>query len=226
MTEHKEMLTQLEAEFDTVFKKFETEREKWEIAGRKTLAQVYELGRLLTEIKQELPHGQFNQWVQDRGISTGTAYNWRNVYEKFKEEKEEIDPKCSMIEYLKLNEHSPSKALELDPGTEAIYEDLAKWEEQPEPDPEPDPDPGPDPGPDPDPKAERKHKPKMLLSTIEHVHQNVILCNRNVMLTHTQDKLFSIGLDSTKHRRAIEKLFQDIHKFDQDVQKIEQELGI
>jgi hypothetical protein len=49
---------------------------------RRTAENVIELGKLLTAVKNNLPHGCWQSWLTDEiGVSTSTASNWLRAYQ-------------------------------------------------------------------------------------------------------------------------------------------------
>ena len=49
---------------------------------RRTAENVIELGKLLTAVRKNLPHGSWQSWiVGEIGVSTSTANNWLRAYE-------------------------------------------------------------------------------------------------------------------------------------------------
>ena len=60
----------------------------WESANRffrNTIKEVWECGRALCEVKKELPHGKWGEWLKSAGIPTSTAHRWMKLSEQYDE---------------------------------------------------------------------------------------------------------------------------------------------
>ncbi len=62
--------------------------EHWKSANRffrNTIKEVWECGRALCEVKKELPHGKWGEWLKSAGIPTSTAHRWMKLSEQYDE---------------------------------------------------------------------------------------------------------------------------------------------
>lgn len=126
----KDVLAPLLIEFDQMHRSFRENQAQVQLYTQRSLADIWDMGRLLEEIRATLPRGQFTPWLKERGIADSTAKNWRDTFKLNPANKDAIvNSGKSMRELLNLNNPSLSSTLKKEEPENPFVEHLNKVDE-------------------------------------------------------------------------------------------------